>query len=193
MKLLKNKKGSQLVEKIMMAAFSVAAGAAVIVYGVNVINSSKNQSIDLDNYQGVTIDAEHGTDGILYTLNGNTYDVTGYEGSSSIINIPMEYNSKNVTRIRRNAFSDNNTITEINVSNGIADIQSGSFRNLSNLTSVSLPSTMTALDGLFGNCPNVTTLRLAEGLVETTDCAFSGLINLKTIHLPSTLKEIGSC
>ena len=41
MKLFKNKKGSQLVEKIMMTAFAVAAGAAVIVYGAGVITQSK--------------------------------------------------------------------------------------------------------------------------------------------------------
>ena len=126
---LKNKKGSQLVEKIMMTAFSVAAGAAVIVYGASVINASKNQSVGFENYQGVTIDAEHGTDGILYTLNGSTYDVTGYEGSSSTVNIPMEYNGKSVTRIRNNAFANNDNITEINVSNGITDIQYSAFKN----------------------------------------------------------------
>lgn len=41
-KLFKNKKGSALVEKIIMTAFSVAMGAAVIMYAVNVINENKN-------------------------------------------------------------------------------------------------------------------------------------------------------
>ena len=45
MKLFKNKKGSQLVEKIMMAAFAVAAGAAVVVYTSNVIIEAKNMQI----------------------------------------------------------------------------------------------------------------------------------------------------
>lgn len=46
-KLLKNKKGSELVEKILMVAFSVAAGAAVIVYLVAVINAKKSTSVDI--------------------------------------------------------------------------------------------------------------------------------------------------
>lgn len=52
MKLFKNKKGSQLVEKVLMTAFSVAAGGAVIVYGANVIAVSKNANVVID---GVTI------------------------------------------------------------------------------------------------------------------------------------------
>ena len=46
-KLLKNKKGSELVEKILMVAFSVAAGAAVILYLVSVINKSKSTTVDI--------------------------------------------------------------------------------------------------------------------------------------------------
>ena len=45
MKLFKNKKGSILVERILMVAFSVAAGGAVVVYGTNVINDAKNTEI----------------------------------------------------------------------------------------------------------------------------------------------------
>ena len=41
----KNKRGSGLVEKIMLVAFSVAAGGAVIVYTSNVIIEAKNQNV----------------------------------------------------------------------------------------------------------------------------------------------------
>lgn len=49
MSLFKNKKGSALVEKIMMAAFAVAAGAAVIVYSAGIITQSKAVSPDVAN------------------------------------------------------------------------------------------------------------------------------------------------
>lgn len=45
MKLFKNKKASILVEKILMAAFAVAAGGGVIVYGSQVITNAKNTQI----------------------------------------------------------------------------------------------------------------------------------------------------
>lgn len=45
MKLFKNKKGSVLVERILMVAFAVAAGGGVIVYGSQVITDAKNTQI----------------------------------------------------------------------------------------------------------------------------------------------------
>ena len=46
MKLFKNKKGSELTEKIMVAGFSVAAAAAVIIWMVGIINISKAVDIN---------------------------------------------------------------------------------------------------------------------------------------------------
>ena len=51
MKLFKNKRGSELVEKIIMVAFSVAMGGALIIYTAGVINQSKESKI---NYVEVT-------------------------------------------------------------------------------------------------------------------------------------------
>ena len=88
MKLLKNIKGSQLVEKIMMTAFSVAAGAGVVVYGANVITISKNTNVVID---GVTI-AEKSNGVQLIT--GHKYK----------INNPSELNSSIIRDMTKNDF-----------------------------------------------------------------------------------------
>ena len=74
-KLFKNKKGSILVERILMVAFSVAAGGAVVVYGANVINDSKNTQIT----------------GILDGATGNS-DVTYYNNEYKITLSPYILN-----------------------------------------------------------------------------------------------------
>lgn len=51
-KLLRHVKASQLVEKILVAAFSVSVGGAVIVYGANVVKASTSPSIDQDDISG---------------------------------------------------------------------------------------------------------------------------------------------
>lgn len=43
----KNKKASELTEKIIMVAFAVAMGGATIVYAENVINDSKNVTVEM--------------------------------------------------------------------------------------------------------------------------------------------------
>ena len=52
--MIRNKKGSILVENILMWAFAVAAGGAVIIYGSNVITNAKNTQITgiLENNNG---------------------------------------------------------------------------------------------------------------------------------------------
>ena len=49
-KLLKNKKGSELVEKILMVAFSVAAGAAVCFFVYNIKERTRGGNIYVDKY-----------------------------------------------------------------------------------------------------------------------------------------------
>lgn len=53
-KLFKNIKASQLVEKILIAAFSVSAGGAVIVYGATVIKENSSGVVDEDDISGRT-------------------------------------------------------------------------------------------------------------------------------------------
>ena len=93
-RIYKSKKGSELVEKIIMVAFSVAMGGAVIVYGANVINNSKNANVDFavaTNSSGVQLIAGH-----KYTFNSIEETIS----SRNLNNEDMEYFS--VSHIWRN-------------------------------------------------------------------------------------------
>lgn len=85
MKLFKNKKGSQLVEKVLMVAFSVAAGGAVIVYGANVINQSKTTNVSLDGT--VVAENSHG----VQLITGQRYRFSEFPSLTGISKTDMEY------------------------------------------------------------------------------------------------------
>lgn len=71
----KNKKGSVLVEKILMTAFAVAAGGAVIMYTRNVIIEAKNTQI-----QGILNGNSSNSNTIIHEGNSyNTNEVNTYE------------------------------------------------------------------------------------------------------------------
>lgn len=53
-KIIRSLKGSQLVEKILIGAFSVSAGGAVIVYGATVVKNSTSAEVDQDDISGRT-------------------------------------------------------------------------------------------------------------------------------------------
>ena len=114
MKLFRNKKGSQLVEKIMMTAFSVAAGAAVIVYGAGVITQSKAVSPDVANN---VLDGTPGTQLGSFVLNGTAYSTATLHGTVSgegenltVTNVKIRFGAK-IQQSDWQAIKDKWTIT----------------------------------------------------------------------------------
>lgn len=87
-KIFRNKRASVLTEKIIMVAFSVAAGGGVIVYGANVITISKNTNVVID--------------GVPITENSNGVQlITGHKYK---INNPSELNYFIIHNTTKNDF-----------------------------------------------------------------------------------------
>lgn len=191
MKLFKNKKGSQLVEKVLMAAFSVAAGAGVIVYGVNVINNSKNANVDLN--AGVitrTISEDEGTEGLQYTYNGEGYTITGYTGSSVDVVIPSTYEGLPVTEVGDDAVCFNDNIDTVVVGRNVRTLGFEAFYGLHNATSIMLPDTVSVIGPYaFGECDKLTSFIIPESVTTleawTFECGFT------TINIPKNVSHIG--
>ena len=71
-------------------------------------------------------------------------------------------------------------------------IEEHMFSDLENLTSVTLPDTITTIEGWsFTNCKNLTDIYFGNSLVTIGDYAFSGCENLKNITLPDTVEFVG--
>lgn len=190
MKLFKNKKGSELTEKIMMTAFSVAAGAAVIVYGVGVINNSKNANVDFN--AGVitrTISEEEGTEGLQYAYNGEGYTVTGYTGSSVDVVIPSTYEGLPITEVGDDAVCFNGDIKTVIVGRNVKTLGTEAFYGLWNATSIMLPDTVTTIGNLaFGECFKLASFIIPESVTtlknDVFECGFT------TINIPKNVSHI---
>lgn len=105
--------------------------------------------------------------------------------------------------------------TGITLAVGTIGIAGSAFRNLTNLTSIAIPSTVTSIGGwAFSGCTGLTSISLPDnvtyigefafenctGLTEVTIPSkvkniewgtFSGCTNLKTVHLSISVKSIG--
>lgn len=67
----------------------------------------------------------------------------------------------------------------------------GAFED-KNVTSVSLPSTVTSIEKLaFHNCTNLTKIKMSDAITTIDECAFEGCSVLTDINMPSSLKTIG--
>ncbi len=82
-------------------------------------------------------------DDFIYEIVDEKIVITGYGGTASTITIPAEIDGQQVVKIGDNAFKDNETITNITISEGIEDIGASAFENCSNLATISLPTTIT--------------------------------------------------
>ena len=140
--------------------------------------------------------------------------ISGYEGSSSAMNIPTYIAGVPVTSIANHAFQFCNTITNVvmskNISvigdnafygcdslvsvvipNSVLTIGSGAFCDCDVLAIIEIPDSVTSIgDWAFGGCVSLTSVSIGNGVQEIGADAFNGCISLKSIEIPTGIKKI---
>ena len=87
-------------------------------------------------------------------LDDDTYEVIGYVGNPTEIEIPTEYNGKKVTRIGKEAFLDSGSLISVTISDGIASIGRSAFEGCDSLVNVSISDSVTSIgNNAFYGCP----------------------------------------
>ena len=125
-----------------------------------------------------------------FTVGGLTYEVTDQIAKTvevinftdelpSTVTIPptVSYGGKNytVTAIASDAFYQNQTITEITISEGITSIGNNTFGRCFALTTVNIPASLTQMgDFVFNKCTALTAINVASG--NTAYCSENGVL-----------------
>ena len=117
--------------------------------------------------------------------------LVGYRGSATVITTPATVGGYTVRAIGGYCFT-NNPIS-ITVSEGVMEIDDRAFESCSNLTNVSLPTTLTSLGAYaFCNCSSLSAINLPSGLTHIYEYTFYGCSSLGSITIPSTVTVIGT-
>jgi hypothetical protein len=125
-------------------------------------------------------------------LNGSFISITGYTGSDPEVVIPDEIDGYIVQEIGQYAFYDCTSLTTISLPSTLTAIRQMAFSGCTGLTTVSLPNTLKTLDGsAFYQCASLTRINLPSTLTTINSNAFYGCMGLQEINLPSTLTTIG--
>jgi hypothetical protein len=146
-----------------------------------------------------------GTAGLEFQLrSGNTYWVTRGTATGAI-HIPAYHredadsNYWPITEIRaltntqeNNAFggtsnAPNTTVTSVTFAaeSELTSIAIFAFFNYSNLTSVTLPNSVTSMEGAFKDCTSLTSVNVPTGLTGQACGAFEGCTSLTSITIPA--------
>ncbi len=131
-------------------------------------------------------------DGVVYTLNGDHYEVTDYTGNPDMITIPVTYEGLPVTVIGNGAFYKSN-ISSILLPEGLTTIGAFAFRSCQRLMSIYIPSTVTSIGNYaFEMCVAMTNVNFApsSSLTSIGGYAFSNCGILMEIFLPEGIVEI---
>ncbi len=135
------------------------------------------------------------TEGLQLTLQTttNTYAVTGYTGTESVIIIPAEYKGLDVTAINARAFEGNTMITDVTIPNSVITIGLGAFSECYNIETVDMSDQLQILGAsAFSNCTKLVSVDLPNTLINIGGEAFFGCMKLKELYLSNELENIGT-
>lgn len=129
---------------------------------------------------------------------GQTYSVTAigitaFEDNSTIrhVILPNSIRLIGIAAFRQNNSSSVLGITDIQLNDGLLEIDASAFNNTS-LVELSIPDSVTTL-GFCAACSidTLTTLRLSQSLTSIPDSAFMYNVNLTYVEIPSSVISIG--
>ena len=102
---------------------------------------------------------------VTTTVDGLIFEsgiITGYTGTNETVNIPATINGQAVKSIS-GAFTYNDTITTVNIAEGVTTIADYAFLGCSNLEYIKIPSTVfTISSGSLGSCESLAQIDLSE-------------------------------
>ena len=124
--------------------------------------------------------------------------VDKYVGSDDILTLSVPgtvtYNNQEftVTSIGANAFSNCNSLKEINIPSSVTSIGYGAFSGCTNLAKVNIPEGVTSIEGYtFYNCTNLTNVNIPKGVTSIGGLAFMQS-NLANVNIPESVTSIGN-
>ena len=137
------------------------------IYGY--INSYAETYANKNGFTFIAID-QNASDFEYEVLDDGTASITDYTGSATELTIPSEIDGYVVSVIGMSA-----------------------FYNCINLTSVTIPNSVTKIENsAFWNCTDLTSIAIPESVTEIGSSAFLNCNNLKDITLPDSITKIGS-
>lgn len=132
------------------------------------------------------------TEGLKYKqLSDGSYAVSGYDGDSGEVLIPLTWKGQPVTAIGDEAFSGCAGLTSIKIPDGVTNIGSSAFRDCSGLTSVTIGNSVTSIDSYaFSGCTGLTSVTIPDRVTSIGEQAFRDCSGLTSITIPDNVISI---
>lgn len=92
-------------------------------------------------------------------LDNGTVEITGYNGTKTVLTIPLVLDKHNVTSIGDYAFYDCSTITKVTIPKSVTSIGDYAFSECVSLTNVTIPLSVISIgEDAFAFCDSLTSI-----------------------------------
>ncbi|SFQ02939.1 Leucine rich repeat-containing protein [Lachnospiraceae bacterium XBB1006] len=140
---------------------------------------------------GVAKAANTVTDYTYKSVDGKTIEITGYNGSDSMLVIPSTIDNKPVTTISAAAFRGKTQLTGV-LTASITTIKDSAFSGCTQLTSFWGTRLTSIGDSAFEDCTRLNSVSLPNGCTQIGADAFVNCSNLLTMDIPASVTTFGS-
>ena len=124
-------------------------------------------------------------------LDDGTIEITKYNGSEAVVEVPAQINEKRVTSIGEGAFNNKERIEEVHLPASVTNIGNYVFATCQDLNKINLDSVTHIGDYAFTTCTGLYEIRFSDSLKELGDYAFGNCVNLTEIRIPEGVTSIG--
>ena len=117
-------------------------------------------------------------------LKDGTAKITRYIGNEEKLIVPDELDGHQVSGAKNAAFKDLTNLTYISLPDSITSIGGFTFVNCPRLTAISLPNSLTSIgENAFYNCPSLITISLPDSITSIGENTLSNIKSLTSINV----------
>jgi uncharacterized repeat protein (TIGR02543 family) len=128
-----------------------------------------------------------------YTASGGTVTIDCYIGSGGVVSIPATIDGMPVTSIGSHAFDQRTNLTRVTIPSSVTSIGESAFVSCTTLTSVTFLNGVTSIgEYAFGGCTNLTSVTIPSSVTNIGSCAFSYCTNLTSVTFLNGVTSIGN-
>lgn len=159
----------------------------------NFVESLSNDFIspglhDTETYELIKTWNDLVTEGIIVVSNGGIN--TNTSKANSALNGRLIIDGS-ISKINSGGFRDCSNLKSIEFPNNLSSIESAAFRGCTSLECIALPNSIYRLENeTFGNCTNLKVVELPNGLQSIDNAVFQNCTGLKLIKIPDSVTEL---
>ena len=173
-------------------AFNSCTNLRTIVNNSNLALTAGSSEYGYVAYYAYRIISGEPVDGFYFDGTDGAYILTAYMGNATNLQLPDNYKGQGYS-IGMGAFYDCSELTSITIPNTVTSIGNAAFNNCDGLTSIDIPNGVTSIGNkAFYDCDGLASINIPNGVTNIGESTFYSCDNLASITIPNTVTSIGN-